>query len=795
MIGGAMKTVRRMANFIKACITVFLATASMLAQAQIVIDFEDLPAGGLGIPIQVYAEAQYGARGVLFQNAAAIDYSAGSFAITGFAHSGTKAVTACYAVEFCTAPITMSFRTPQTRVKVWAGYSDGGVIREDLNRIVQMRAFDAAGQEVGRADSPPFTLSAPQPVPVPIRLPLEVASGSANIVRAEVHLLDAGGAVAVTNDLAIDDVEFDAAPPPGPPAPVVAITAPSSGTVNFTSSGSQVTGTVSGAQILSTTLRIMPSEAPGSTTPPFVREVSLVPTGQPNQYTFTVNLEALPQMGRTVITVTSVNVGGLSGSASVEVFNAVPEIAQQCGPTQPRGQLLYSVALQACSVAVCAQGGVSTANGAVRYIPPTILQKWLQVPAGCPTRDAIDAEGGGQQQDFERVRIFNTRVGGGVFYTPKVFADAIDTLGGQAATGLPVSDPQSFVGVAPRPPTWSFQRFRRPGAPSGTLDSTLEIRGDNPVLSVERQGGDLSEFNLAELTLSAGTPTIWQTFPCEVRDGDFVCHVSPPTSGPPLADANRNFCGSPLTGALPREFPWVPKQWVAVEDDHANTPVLGWIRARSPDLPGATGSHAASGDNPLVHEHKGGPPSWPSDWNLHLVLLQPYWDRYGENFKEKNFEVEIESYFVNYFFVSTDFPHAGDLVFANGRWIVDCGHTSGNTEIHPPSVLAFIRGEQDVGSRPVTRADIYVNGFFNGQDVEFDLHPPPRPSPTARLVLSKPVDEFAALGLTVEYDFLTDHIRPRFFGAPRQNTVTRFGEMKWLNGRAYYGTWRLYWAE
>jgi hypothetical protein len=323
----------------------------------------------------------------------------------------------------------------------------------------------------------------------------------------------------------------------------------------------------------------------------------------------------------------------------------------------------------------------------------------------------------------------------------------------------------------------------------------LEIRGDNPVLTVERQGGDLSEMDIAELELSPSTPTIWQTFPCELRNGDFVCSVSPPSSGPPLANANRDVCGAPLVRGLPREFPWVPKQWPAVENDHANTPVFGWIRAHSPDLAGATGSHPASGDNPLVHENYGTPPDFPSDWNLHLVLLRPYWDRYGANFEEKNFEVEIEHFYVNYFFASTDIPHAGDLAFASGRWIVDCGHTYGNTEIHPPSVLAFIRGDKDIASRPVTNADIYVGGFFNGVDVEFDLYPPPRPSPTARLVLSKPVDEDAGIGVTVEYEFLPDHVQPRFFATARQNPVTSYGEKKWLNDRIYYGTWRVYWVE
>jgi cation transport regulator len=35
--------------------------------------------------------------------------------------------------------------------------------------------------------------------------------------------------------------------------------------------------------------------------------------------------------------------------------------------------------------------------------------------------------------------------------------------------------------------------------------------------------------------------------------------------------------------------------------------------------------------------------------------------------------------------------------------------------------------------RPSTQANVWVNGFFTGEAVEFDLTPPPRPSPTATL--------------------------------------------------------------
>jgi hypothetical protein len=218
-------------------------------------------------------------------------------------------------------------------------------------------------------------------------------------------------------------------------------------------------------------------------------------------------------MGRIQFTVTATNKGDVSGSASVEVFNIVPAVAASCGPGQPFGELRYSVVGASCNVAVCERGGVSVSNDAVHLVPPSILQKWLTVKdrwlgnsqtLGCPVAEAMDTIGAAQQQDFERGRIYDLRTGSdNVFYVSRTISDAIDVLGGQAATGLPLSDPLQFIGMGAGPPTWYFQRFRRPGARDGTLDSTLEIRGDNPVLTVERQGGDLSDFSLAELQLSA----------------------------------------------------------------------------------------------------------------------------------------------------------------------------------------------------------------------------------------------------------------------------------------------------
>jgi RHS repeat-associated protein len=177
----------------------------------VVIDFEDLPAGAIGTPAEVFVNNQYADRGITFNNPVALDYSLGAVAIPDFAHSGTKAVEQCYAIEFCTTPIEMNFTAAQTRVKVWVGFSEFFVGRTESFTVL-LRAFDAGGGEVGRA----MTALLIGSEPIPIRMPLEVTSANANITRAVVQLLLPDGSVTVTNGLAVDDVEFDTAGPARP---------------------------------------------------------------------------------------------------------------------------------------------------------------------------------------------------------------------------------------------------------------------------------------------------------------------------------------------------------------------------------------------------------------------------------------------------------------------------------------------------------------------------------------------------------------------------------------------------
>jgi hypothetical protein len=169
-----------------------------------VINFDDLVTGGLGTGGPISVTDQYASRGVTFNGPVAIDFSKGN-AISGFAHSGTVAIEQCYAAEFCTAPIEIRFNQGQARVKVWVGYDS----KMQEKTPVILRAFDASGKQIARADE-----NLAEQGPIPIRIPLEVSTlnkknrllSSSNIIRVTVDFRDE---TRYTNGLAVDDVEFE----------------------------------------------------------------------------------------------------------------------------------------------------------------------------------------------------------------------------------------------------------------------------------------------------------------------------------------------------------------------------------------------------------------------------------------------------------------------------------------------------------------------------------------------------------------------------------------------------------
>jgi hypothetical protein len=192
------------------------------------IDFESLAAPGNGTG-GLEVRNQFAASGIIFQPVTALDYSLG-IPILNFAHSGTKAVELCHAIEFCTGKLDVSFTAPQRRVKVWTGYS----FRLDSAQVVILRAFDGSGNQVASNTK----VLGPSSNVIPISTPLEVTVPSATIVRVTAGFLGAEppNVVMFNNALAFDDLEFDAQGP----APTCPATQPPTFTVSEPTNGKLV---------------------------------------------------------------------------------------------------------------------------------------------------------------------------------------------------------------------------------------------------------------------------------------------------------------------------------------------------------------------------------------------------------------------------------------------------------------------------------------------------------------------------------------------------------------------------
>src|SRR5262249_54845772 len=138
-------------------------------------------------------------------------------------------------------------------------------------------------------------------------------------------------------------------------------------------------------------------------------------------------------------------------------------------------------------------------------------------------------------------------------------------------------------------------------------------------------------------------------------------------------------------------------------------------------------------------------------------------------------------------------PRPGDLVFVSGRWIVDCGHKSYNSEIHPPAVIVPIRTVTYEGNQAAL-ANIWVNGWYNGNPVDIDLFPPQRLSADHVLAVVKPLDTEAAFNVQITTQVFPSHVHIRFTAPHRDATVTDAGEMMWRSGLGYEGSWYLFWT-
>ena len=538
-------------------------------------------------------------------------------------------------------------------------------------------------------------------------------------------------------------------------------------------------------------------------------------------------------------------------------------------------------------------------------------------------------------QDFEHGRIYLPSValpnGSAAVYVPSILTNALAFLAGSslvldsvASTGFPVSDPQ-WVNDTENP-VWIFQQYDS-FAQGPTYYNTLEIDGRTPVLYVERIGGDLAELSSSQRvpnpgnnnpvpTVSDGTPTIWQEFPCAMGSTDYwptSCDLtslssnpsfptrlpdpsaglgSPAYSGtvacmaPATCDATIDSCDSSCSAAQFGHLSGsgAPEEWVdrvpgttqtesapiacvgscgqrqLYVPNYDPTTYEGIIRTLDVNGPDA-GTHLANVDyfvdhqecNTTVGEEANdatqltllaadctvGWVVWAvtlgqdnvcsnqesavqgyiasscrSDWNLHTHPLPnaKNWNFLSTgNYRELNdessdFEIEFERKFADPWFKEFA-PAVGDLITAHGRPIIDCAHCPFKAEIHPPDMLIDSTSNVLTNFVPplfqparITSATIWGNGYLMAnQPVTEVAYGPPRPSPTAQLVVQ--TDEYSYFQnnslVTAKTQMVTGGMQITLTGTAQNILLGDDGE--WLypedNPAIYVDNWLLYWVD
>lgn len=772
----------------------FAATA-----APTVLDFEDIAPG-------TTISAEYGSRGVIFDRAYLSN--AALFNAGTVAHSGTRVLRSDNPInEFHSPPLVITFTSPQARVKFFAG-------TEVVAIIGTLQAKDANGTVV--ATDGPRSIT-----PNEFTTAFEVVAQTASIVRVEFQLEG-------TAFEAIDDLEFEGEPPAPPPTepPIVQVTLPANGS-DLDISTLDITGTARGEGLLSVvTIRIEWLRPPEqSTAPVFTSTVALTGTGTTRQFSL-LGFTGVPY-GPITVTAEAENTGGKKGTGSSTFTNLPAAIRSRFiaeGGTAGVGAFRFG-GPGACPLAVYDRAAISLSGTGTTYvIRGSILTKWLSLRTladpqglGCPLGEEHAGPAASRMQDFEKGRIY-TNLSTGTVYVPTVFVDVIDKqeveFPDAGATVVPLIDPVSAPDQGSQ--TWLFQQFIRPSR----LDlqpATLEIRGTPPTLWVERQFG----------THEAQTAAIWDSFPCEGNLGP--CSVPPPqTVFPPIQNAGDLYCGGEALRGGGNEAEIVAqcvgsdftncarREWAPIKgDEFVGTPIFGYV-----------GRSALAGEDfRFSHEWYYNCPGetvridCPSDWTLDIFPIGPHRDvaPHQSLFAAGNpTKVELEyEYFYGSFvsFLFGDQPAEGDLIYAVGRWIIDCGHDNFRSELHPIYMYSKMRivdeiinhftklpEENPFGGRVATRADIWVNGWYpGGQTIEFDVYPPPRPNPNCSLIVKKPVDQDALSGLDFEWSMepagAANHVHIKFNAPFRANHVTDWGEVKYMHDRGYEGQWYVYWSQ
>jgi hypothetical protein len=734
--------------------------------APTVFDFEDRPNQ------PVISRNDYAAKGLILEQGGVIVTPPSTHSPTHALRRATLEVVS----EFLVPPYRLRFTSLQSRVKLYAGAdSPAGTIPQGT-----LEAYNSDGSKILQDGPKPVTANA-------VQTPFEVNASTPTIsyVELEINFLADNGTL---NQLLeyVDDLEIEGVPPPEVPtsAPLVSITAPSNGALSgptFLLQGN-VTG---GALVDNVQVQLWPATPPNRPRlPPETLMLPLTGSGITRNFSGTVTMRVFPDLPHLII-VEARNVAGLTGSAQELVAIVPPEIATRLDAVGAAtiGALQWGASGDGCIIEVFTNGAIASNRGTTYLILGDIFTKWLDwlnaklqstgaIPTGilCPTQDEQRVDTGGapvRVQNFRGGRIY-AKLPDGSHFVPAVFAQAIDRI--PEARGFPISFPISDPKRSVTAKTWLYQQFTEPRTSGPTpLPTTIEIKGDPPVLWVEHHGVITSQLPVGPGEVlprwSAWAPTIAVRRSCSGREGP--CDFTDPYAGQTVLPNPSKVCGG-------KTYPFA-KEWTAIKGDYDLTSAYGLVWE----------SRMSEDDLFLSHSF-----SW--DWNIFFVPLPGSRDVLSDK-NPHSLELEWEWYFWHYFTVLYSLPVVGDLMFVAGRWIVDCGHDDFSTEIHPPSLVAFMR----TNPTPATDAYIWINGFYDGDPIDVDITPPPRPAPNAFLVVNKPLDTDAAVGIQVAVSGDKDAFsfaRAQFSATPRYVTVDdSTGEMIWQGGREYMGHWSTFW--
>jgi hypothetical protein len=396
-------------------------TTSATLSSALVLDFED-------VAPRTRVTTQYAARGVLFVPSAFVQNDGLA------ARSGMQVLLSDNpATEFNPRPLRIEFTNGQSLVRMFA--------RAHFESITgTLSAFDVNGTLVGQDGPKAVATNA-------YTTQFQVSVATPTIRRVE--LLYSSAAFE-----AIDDLEFQGGEPGPLPTepPQVQIITPIDNQ-QFVDATIRVSGTVSGPQVVSPGRLAVEVRRPPESNVPSTSTSFLQLTGSESLKNF--SLVRRFELGPQTLTVTAENSAGLIGTHSVQI-TYLPQVIRGRVASEGEntlGDFQFGGRAENCSYAVYQRGAVAEVGGSSAVVRDQILGKWLSIKdlsgfpsLGCPTSDGRSVPGDAAiAQDFQKARIYADA--NGVFQVPTVFVQAIEARGGEAATGIPITDPSSSTGL------------------------------------------------------------------------------------------------------------------------------------------------------------------------------------------------------------------------------------------------------------------------------------------------------------------------------------------------------------